>query len=331
MRFSLAAFLRMISGIAGCVMVLGCTLVPAASGSVFEVSAAGFVGQTSSGPVGIGNRGPNSAFAGVSGTNGVASASFSPATNTLSNNFLASGSLAKSSLDDIVFSGPGATVQTRVTIPFDALLLLSVDELVGFKGLVVKGSAAVDVTSSASMFCGNSCGFNETLNVHWDAPDPFVPIVNNASPGIVYSLDFLGETVQLLKTEEILGDNYVGSNVQQIYFLHGYFDSGRTTVPVGVPILMNFLIASGAQTQSFFVSSAHAVVDGRNTMGFPIGVPVFDLPSGFTVNAPSIGLVNNVIPGDIVPGPSGVPEPSSLLLLVVGLGGLAFIRLARAR
>jgi hypothetical protein len=144
-------------------------------------------------------------------------------------------------------------------------------------------------------------------------------------------LDFLGETIVLLKTGDILGDNYVGSNVQQIYFLHGYFDSGRTTVPVGVPILMNFSIASAAQTISFFVSGAHAVVDGRNTMGFPIGVPVFELPSGFTVNAPSIGLVNNVIPGDIVPGPPGVPEPSSLLLLVVGLGGLAFIRLTRAR
>jgi hypothetical protein len=144
-------------------------------------------------------------------------------------------------------------------------------------------------------------------------------------------LEFLGGTDKLLTTTEILGHVFAGVSSQQTYFLHGSFDSGRTTVPVGVPIAMNFQLDSTAQTESFFVSSAFALVDGLNTMGFPIGVPVFDLPSGFTVNAPSIGLVNNVIPGDIVPGPPGVPEPPSLLLLVVGLGGLAFIRLTRAR
>ena len=331
MRFSLAAFLRMISGIAGCVMVLGCVLVPAASGSVFEVGATGFAGGTSSHPLSTGFGGPNSAFAGISGTNGVASSSFSPATNTLSNNFRASGSRATSSIDDIVFSGPGATVETQVTIPFDALLLLRVDHFVDLEGLVVNGGATVGLSTTASMFCGNSCGFNSTLTVDWVAPDPFVPTVSSADPRIVYSLEFLGETVQLMTTTEILGHSFAGASLERTYFLHGYFDSGRTTVPVGVPILMNLLISSSAQTESFFVSSGFAVVDGRNTMGFPIGVPVFDLPSGFTVNAPSIGLVNNVIPGDIVPGPPGVSEPPSLLLLVVGLGGLAFLRLTRAR
>ena len=156
--------------------------------------------------------------------------------------------LAHAISDDIVFSGPGATVQTRVTIPFNAQFFLDVDRFVGFShGLVVNGSAVADLTLSASMFCGNSCGFNTTLNVRWDALDPFGPRVT-ASPGIVFSLDFLEEIVLLETHGEILGDTYFGADVSRTSFFHGYFDSGRTTVPVGVRIAMNSSIASGVGT-----------------------------------------------------------------------------------
>jgi hypothetical protein len=37
------------------------------------------------------------------------------------------------------------------------------------------------------------------------------------------------------------------------------------------------------------------------------------LPPGFTANAPSIGLVNNIIPGD------SAPEPMSMGLVAAGL------------
>jgi hypothetical protein len=302
--------------LAGCSAVLGCVLLPTASGSTFTVSAGTFGQLTSSEQVGIGDA-LNSAFAGR-GTVGVSSLISSPAPFGLSNVFRASGSSAQSSIDDLVFSGPGATVQTEVRIPFHAFFSLGIDSLGNLGGDVFKGIASGGVTLSGSMQCGNSCGYSFRLDTAYDAPDPFTPTGSPGSGGqLVYSLDFLRSSLQLLTTDEVLGQVYAGSHVTRDFVLSGSFDSGLMTVPVGVPILVNFSMSSGASTTAFFVSGAFAQVDGLHTLGFQQGVPVFDLPAGFTANAPSIGLVNDVIPA------TDAPEPGSAWM--AGLGCVALL------
>lgn len=312
---------------AACAAVLGWVMLPTASGSLFIVSAGSFGQRTSSEAVGIGDD-LNSAFAGR-GTVGVSSLISSPAPFGLSNVFRTSGSSARSSIDDLVFSGPGATVQTEVRIPFHAFYTLGIDSLGNLGGDVFKGTASGGVTLSGNMQCGNSCGYSFSLDTAYLAPDPFTP-TPTASPGsggqLVYSLDFLFGSVKLLKTDEVFGQVYLGSHRSRDFELNGYFDSGLMTVPVGVPILVNFSMSSGASTTAFFVSGAFAQIDGRHTLGYQQGVPVFDLPAGFTVNAPSIGLVNNVIPA------TGTPEPRSACLAGFGCVALwAAVRIRRNR
>lgn len=86
-------------------------------------------------------------------------------------------------------------------------------------------------------------------------------------------------------------------------------------VPLHVPVGMSWYLAAGSGAQG---PGALSYSDFSHTIEFPVGVDVFDLPVGYTVNA-GTWLVNN----RYVPVVTAAPEPATLGLVAIGLAGLA--------
>jgi hypothetical protein len=79
-----------------------------------------------------------------------------------------------------------------------------------------------------------------------------------------------------------------------------------------------------SKAAAYFIVGASGQLDAGSTFGVPQdGSPVFELPDGYTVNSPSLGIVNNAVGGDALrcPQPQGYWKinpglwPSSTLTL----------------
>jgi hypothetical protein len=101
---------------------------------------------------------------------------------------------------------------------------------------------------------------------------------------------------------------------------HQVFSSAPVTLPVGMPFQMNLTMFVSATTQINLCNCdsndlpghfryAESATDFSHSMSFPLNADVFGLPTGYTVNSPSAGIVNNRFV---------IPEPTSLGLLVAG-------------
>ena len=73
-------------------------------------------------------------------------------------------------------------------------------------------------------------------------------------------------------------------------------------------------------------SKATGQVDASNSLSFSKTGPAFILPTGFTVNAPELGIFDNRWIDPRVVAPSVVPIPAGLPLLLTGLGVFVFAR-----
>ena len=105
--------------------------------------------------------------------------------------------------------------------------------------------------------------------------------------------------------------------------------SSQLLLPVGTSFRVH-VYANAAARASGSVSGSPAdefdfadvaglsISDFSATVQFPTTGPVFVLPPGYTVHSVSAGIVDNQVVGNQVEPPA-VPEPSSLLLLGVGM------------
>ena len=290
--------------------------------SVFTVNVGGVV-TSGPGPVGDVFEGPltrDGAFSG-NGTLRTRTLDAAPATNALTGFTNGSAASASAFIDDIIFKGPAPTVQTRLLLPFDGLVSVQSQELVDGVGDIFFGNSRGDISLTAQMSCFN-CGLGFFLNGRFDASvdmfnGPSVATEQQSTHSFLLNGPFVLEISSFF-----IGHAFAGVDKTNIWGYRGAFDTGIITVPTNTPITLSFNMSISDIAGSQAIADASAAVDAFHTFGLPQGTPVFDLPAGFTAEAASIGMVNNVIPSDVAPE----PMPVGLML-----GGFAMLWMRRRR
>jgi hypothetical protein len=100
--------------------------------------------------------------------------------------------------------------------------------------------------------------------------------------------------------------------------------TSSVSVPLDVAVLLELYLSVGT-TASATGSSASS--EFGNSLDFPIGVALFNLDPGVTVNAPDSFVFNNIF----APPTAATPLPAALPLFATGLGALGLIGLRRKR
>jgi hypothetical protein len=104
--------------------------------------------------------------------------------------------------------------------------------------------------------------------------------------------------------------------------------AGRRLVTDSFPVLtgqaVTIILSIAVDVGSFGLASlgapGHAEAHYENSLDFPIGVDVFNLPEGYTVNNPEAYIFNN----RFIP-PNETPLPSAFGLFGIGLGALGLL------
>ncbi len=94
-------------------------------------------------------------------------------------------------------------------------------------------------------------------------------------------------------------------------FISGDFATPPRTFQVGVPQVFGLELIASASTNTSMAEPRFSRADFANTLAFAPGMPVFNLPAGYTANSVGGHVVNNVFL------PPAVPEPSGCVLACV--------------
>ena len=228
------------------------------------------------------------------------------------------GSLAGNALaffDDLILTGPNATITRPFSIPFAGIFGYTVD-LLGTPSDQSFVTGEIDLNGSIACFCNVQNSFLPGgVSIGFDSRSGASILQSNNST----------QNLQLLSSISIpitvQGQPLAGFSVSNIYGVSGVI-SGTITEPTGVPLTLQLTLTTNGQVIANGFGGGSVFIDFGHTLGFEDGVPVFDLPAGFSANSVSMGLVDNVIG---TPNAS-TPEPASFGLSMAALLGIGLLR-----
>lgn len=217
---------------------------------------------------------------------------------------------------DIVITGPGSSVTGTLHLPFEAGLNLA---------RFGSGQATAHVDLNAVLFGLTTSEARIVVNY-----DPQISLLNVGVTGSVdptgtdgVALDPDGYLRQIFKTETLIQGPIAGIDFDENDRLQGEMLL-TGPLPVNRPFTLELEMNLTSTTHGEVLQSL-SDVDASDTFGVPQGgLSVFGLPDGFTVNSPSLGIVDNVVPA---PAGTTVTEPPTVSL--VGLGMLVLGLLGR--
>jgi hypothetical protein len=234
------------------------------------------------------------AFA-TAGPNGLTASSRTTISSfhTNENDQITTGARAALTLNDVIITGPGSTI--------DFSIFLS-----------VSGTFATNVSGTGIMVADAYLSINGAVAYPTGAG-----LVTQMFDGNISQTNVSGDIQRF--TDGILADHDIT----------GAVTTTRLTVPLNSPFTLSLGLDVGAVARSIIGEfdkpvQLDALSDFTHTLTFAISGPVFDLPPGFTANSPDGFIFDN----QFIP-PALVPEPATIGLLGVGVVGLTTLRFSR--
>ena len=112
----------------------------------------------------------------------------------------------------------------------------------------------------------------------------------------------------------------LGTTTNPSMSIAGLYQTQPVLVPLNTPVALQIQLQAGAGS---FDLGGVASVDFGSSLDFPIGVPLFNLPDGYTANDSDKFILHNQFQP---PSASGVPEPATWPVVLIVIAALIWQR-----
>ena len=206
-------------------------------------------------------------------------------------------------ISDIVIEGPPGSVHVRLHLPFHANFTHETTRMTDGVNQI-HSDATGEVAFNISFFGARAImqvnmnseasprvSFQGFGNGAEFVPKPRIPGLIPIDPGGFVTLFFQNS----LPVTGGVGVPFAGFSTYAIDELRGEIIL-TADVPANTPLTLTLPMTNTVTAGSFFIMGAFSAI-GQAAVGFPSdGAPVFELPDGYTAQAPSAGVIDNVVP-----------------------------------